>query len=123
MKLRVQATLPPGVYTAKFLGVEETPPNDEYGPGLRWKFEVLAGPQAGRQASRITGVNPTQKNAAGKLLASLIGQPLADGAEVDLAKYIGQRCTVVVGLAASGSTRVESVVRGELPQTGELVPF
>ena len=37
---------PAGNYRAKFLGVEQHD-HEQYGPGLRWKWEVAEGPQAG----------------------------------------------------------------------------
>ncbi len=60
-----------GSYLAKFNGIEPTV--NDYGDGLRWQFEVLAGDQKGMIASRTTANKPTLKNSAGKILAGLVG--------------------------------------------------
>lgn len=103
--------VPAGAYSARFAGVEPTPadPIKGYGPGLKWTWEVLSGPQAGQKASRTTQATPTQKNAAGKIISGLIGRPLQMGENVDIGSLIGRTYLVVVAEGQSGSTRVESV--------------
>ena len=44
---------PAGNYRATFEGVEACD-HEEYGPGLRWRWKVVDGPQAGVIASRTT---------------------------------------------------------------------
>jgi len=95
MKLSVSSGgVPVGSYRAKFLGVEPT--QNDYGEGLRWKFQVIGGPHAGLAIARTTGKCPTPKNAAGKILSGLSGNPLTVGVEFDLATYVGKDYLVSV---------------------------
>jgi len=80
--------VPAGSYVAKFLGIEATEPN-QYGPGIRWQFEVVAGPHVGTKISRTTGVKPTPKNQCGKMLIAVSGKSIM-GEEIDLARYVGR---------------------------------
>ncbi len=113
MKLKMQAGsgVPVGAYQAKFAGVEMVPadPLRGYGEGLKWLFEVTAGPQAGQKTSRITTAKPTLKNACGKMLAGVVGRALAEGEDVDLGTLIGKAYVIVVSQGEGGGTRVESL--------------
>jgi hypothetical protein len=101
---------PVGTYPARFLGVEDTS-HDEYGPGVAWKFEILDGPSKGKEVSRVTSPQPTEKNTAGKMIRALTGGRLARGSTVDVDQYIGQKYTIVVAENSTGtSTRVDSVM-------------
>jgi len=99
--------LPAGSYVAKFLGVEASEPN-QYGAGLRWLFEVTAGPQAGTKISRTTGVKPTPKNQCGKLLIGVSGKSVL-GEEIDLTQYVGKNYIIVVVNRPEGGTSLDSV--------------
>ena len=103
--------VPVGIYQARFLSVEPTPADSAkgYGPGLRWTWEILSGPQAGQKASRTTTATPSQKNAAGKIISGLLGRPLQTGENVDIGSLIGRPYLIVVAEGQSGGTRVESV--------------
>jgi len=108
MLLKVSAGgVPAGSYLAAFLGVEAT--NNEFGDGLRWQFEVAAGPSKGSKTSRTTSQSPTPKNACGKMLAGLSGKPLIPGEDHDVEAYVGKKFIIVVVNTDSGGTRVESV--------------
>ena len=101
---------PAGNYKAKFVGVEQHD-HEQYGPGLRWKWEITEGPQAGVIASRITSPNPTTGNAAGKLIAGMTGQTLAGGQNISVKECVGQPFMLSVQQTKSGSgTRVESAM-------------
>jgi len=102
---------PVGNYTATFAGIESQPANPAkgYGPGLRFKFAIDAGPQAGQTTSRITSTTPTQRNACGRMLSGLLGRPLRDGEQIDVAPLVGKRFMVVVAAGREGGTRVEAV--------------
>jgi hypothetical protein len=99
--------VPAGSYVAKFVGVEETAPN-QYGPGIRWNFVITAGPQAGTKISRPTGTNPTPKNQCGKLLIGVSGKSIM-GEEIDLAQYVGRNYLIVVVNRPEGGTSLDSV--------------
>lgn len=103
--------VPVGSYKATFAGYEVQPENKEkgYGAGLRWKFTVTEGPQAGQTASRITGSAPSPKNAAGKILTGLLGRAVAEGEAIDPDTLIGKPYLIVVGAGQNGGTRVEAV--------------
>jgi hypothetical protein len=101
----------PGTYVATFAGIDPQPadPARGYGPGIRWKFTISEGPLAGQTASRITPPSPTLRNACGKMLAGLIGRPLADRESADPSMYLGKRYTVTVAAGQAGGSRIEYV--------------
>jgi hypothetical protein len=104
--------VPPGTYSATFVGTEPQPENKERGfpPGLRWRFKISAGPLAGQIASRVTGPAPSPKNGCGKMLSGLLGRQLTPQEQVDPEKLVGQPCSIVVAPGQMGGTRVEAVV-------------
>ncbi len=114
--------LPVGTYNAEFVGTEDQPANVDagFGPGVRWKFKVLTGPQTGKICSRITGTMPTPKNACGRILAGLLGRALVDGEDIDLGRFVGVKVLAVVG-QGQGGTRVETVVRSA--NLSEPIPY
>ena len=115
-KFKVSDTggVPIGIYNdAIFDGIEPVPANIEkgYKPGFRFKFKVTEGPHAGAVASRVVGgVNPTTRNALGKLLSEVTGVPLADGVDYDIEPCIGKKFTIVVKQSDGGGTRVDTVM-------------
>ena len=105
-----QGGLPAGNYKGKFIGVEPFD-HEQYGPGLRWTWEVTEGQHAGATASRITNPNPTTANATGKMIASMTGQTLAGGQNVSVRDCVGKVFMLSVQQTKSGSgTRVESAM-------------
>src|SRR5262245_17394797 len=104
--------VPVGNYTSTFSGVESQPENKEkgYGAGIKWKFTVDAGPQAGQIASRITGPTPTPKNSCGKMLSGLLGRALREGEQIDPDSFVGKKYMLVVAAGQNGGTRVEAIV-------------
>lgn len=99
--------VPAGSYLARFVGLETT--TNDIGEGLRWIFEVTAGPHTGAKASRITSPSPTLKNACGKMLAGVTGRGLAPEESVNLDAFLGRIYLVVVVNTDSGATRIDSV--------------
>ncbi len=104
-------SVPTGGYRTKFLRVEEAEGSPQYGPALRWCFEVTEGPLAGKLATALTGRKFATKTNAGKLLSQLQGKPLEKGETVDLSQFVGKVFAVNVVDTESGSTKVESVFR------------
>jgi hypothetical protein len=98
---------PVGVYTARFNGVEEMT-HPEYGPGLRFDFEISEGPHKGKRTCRITSADPTPRNVAGRILADLAGVAPSNGLSINLDDCVGREYTIVVREGESGRTRVES---------------
>lgn len=104
--------VPVGNYVGTFAGVEAQPENKEkgYAAGLRWKWTVDSGPQAGQTTSRVTGASPSPRNGAGKILAGLLGRAIAEGEAIDPDTFIGKKYMLVVATGQGGGTRVEAVV-------------
>lgn len=101
---------PAGNYRATFEGVEQTT-HEEYGDGLRWKWKVVDGPQAGVVATRTTSPKPTTGNAAGRLLATMTGTTLAGGQKASVRDCIGKVFLIAVQATKSGTgTRVETAM-------------
>jgi len=102
----------PGNYVATFAGVESqaADPTRKFGAGLRWKFCIESGPQAGQVASRITGLTPTTKNGAGKILRGLLNRDLQQGESIDPDQFIGKRYTIIVQAGPQGGSRVEVIL-------------
>jgi acyl-homoserine lactone acylase PvdQ len=110
MLLKITAGgVPAGSYHAIFKNAEAV--TNDYGPGLRWIFEVVGGPHAGQTASRTTTQSPTTQNSCGKLLSGITGKPLSIGVEFELSAYIGKAYLIVVGEGKTGATRVEAVTQ------------
>ncbi|NLF73189.1 MAG: hypothetical protein GX575_29485 [Candidatus Anammoximicrobium sp.] len=101
--------VPAGFYRATFEGVEATE-HEEFGPGLRFIWEVIGGEHAGEKATRITSDKPTPKNAAGRMIAGLTGQTLKPRVRIDLAPSVGQEYLLQVEETPNGSTRVSTVM-------------
>ncbi len=102
---------PPGFYRTKFVNVETTE-HEEYGAGFKFIFEVVDPPDhAGEQATRITSSQPTPKNAAGRMIAGISGQPLTPGARVDLGPFVGKEYLTQVEATANGNgSRIATVM-------------
>jgi hypothetical protein len=110
MKLKVSPGCPPeGSYTGVLSAIEDYH-SLEYGDGLRWVFTVIAGPQARKNASRVTGFRVTPNNTLGKLLAAMLGRPLDPDEEIDPDDLVGRQFTIVVKATEGGATRVETAV-------------
>jgi hypothetical protein len=103
-------SLPVGEYVARFIGCENSN-HSEYGDGVAWKFEITDGPCKGRQVSRVTSPEPTDKNACGRIIGGLAGGRIDRGAEIDVDQFIGREYLITVGENSTGTgTRVESVM-------------
>jgi hypothetical protein len=101
---------PPGAYRAAFEGVRRTE-HEEYGPGLRFEFRVLDGPQTGAIAARTTSAKPSPSNAAGKLIASITGAALVGGQKASLSSVVGRTFLIVVEAGTNGKgSKVANVV-------------
>lgn len=97
----------PGEHRVRFLFLEEAEGNAEYGPAVRWVFEVCEGKDFGLRVSTLTGRKFNQSTAAGKLLSQLLGSPLSSGS-VDMKQLEGRECFAAV-VAAGSSTKVAEV--------------
>jgi hypothetical protein len=110
VKLKVSpGSVPLGNYAAQFSGIESTT-NERYGEGLRWKFVVSQGPQAGQVASRVTGLKPSPKNGCGKMLTGLVGRPLDLEEEIEVDQYIGRSYLIVVAPSENGGSKIDTVI-------------
>lgn len=101
---------PEGFYKCRFKAIEPSD-HDEYGPGLRFEFEVLDGEHQGMIASRITNATPTPRNAAGRMISGISGASLKPGLRIDLEPFVGNEYLVQVEATANGQgTRISSVM-------------
>ncbi len=104
--------VPVGSYKAKFAGVEEYNENNEqYGPGLSVKFEVLEGEHAGAEASRICSQKMTPKSVLGKLAVAIKGQAIERGETFSFDKYVGVTGRILVESTENGGSRVAAFIR------------
>jgi hypothetical protein len=101
---------PVGSYKAVLDAIQNTT-HQEFGDGLRFSWRVTEGVCAGLIATRTCGLFPTPTNAAGKLMAGLLGRQIRPGERISLEPCLGRSYMIVVGLGRNGqSTRVESCV-------------
>ncbi len=96
---------PVGVYRATFDGLKQNT-HPEFGPGIEWLFTIQDGEHSGKQISRTTSANASPANAAGKMLTSMHGRPLAQGESIDFASMKGKLFSVVVEQGKGVGTRV-----------------
>lgn len=104
--------VPPGTYTGTFAGVENVPANPEkgFGPGVRFKFTIVAGLFEGQTTCRVTGTSATQKNSCGRILSGLLGRALRDGELIEVDSFIGRKYMLVVAPGPGSGTRVDAIV-------------
>jgi hypothetical protein len=101
---------PAGFYKATFRTVEETS-HEEFGPGLKFVFEVSEGDHKSELATRITSAEPTPKNAAGRMISGISGETLAPEKNVDLAPFVGKEYLLQVEDTKNGNgTRISTVM-------------
>ncbi len=126
MKISVKEQVPPSVYDAEFLGVEETT-HEKWGDGLLWSWAIAKGRHKGQTVYRTTKPTATARNSCGDFLKSITGLPLDQAKTKDVDDYAGTMCSVIIKESESGSTRVDSfvVLRPDEPtEAGEdEVPF
>lgn len=110
IEVRAGGGVPAGTYRGVLETIERTT-HPEFGDGLRCGWRIVEGAYAGMIASRTCNPYPTPTNAAGKLMAGLLGRQIMPGEKVSLGACIGRSYMVVVGVGRNGqSTRVESCV-------------
>jgi hypothetical protein len=100
---------PVGHHSATFADAYEMPASDNgYGPAMKLVWTL----DDGQEATRICPIQPTAKNATGKLLTGLLGRQLEPNSDWDITPCIGQRYLIVVEMSESGNgTRVTSCHR------------
>jgi hypothetical protein len=100
--------VPPGRYLSLLKSIESTH-HEEFGAGVKFTWMIIESPGMGMHVYRTCGPNPSLTNAAGRLMAGVLGRQIKPGEEVSLAECIGRKYRVVVGQSTNGtSTRVES---------------
>lgn len=104
--------LPPGAYSAEFIGAEAWEENiEKYGPGVSLKFKVLSGAEAGNEAGRICSAKLTPKSALGKFAVALKGSAIAAGERFNFDDFIGVVGTIVVELSDSGGSKITTFLK------------
>lgn len=108
--------VPVGSYRAKFVGVEPyTERQEQYGPGLALRFEVLDVEHAGAVATRICSQKMTPKSVLGKLAVAIKGSAIAHGESFSFANYVGVTGSIIVEETDSGGSRVSAFLRDSTP--------
>jgi hypothetical protein len=103
---------PPGMYKARFLGVEQIT-HETYGEGALFTWEIVDGDHAGKIAGRVSSPLATTSNATGKMIAGLIGGQFKPG-QVSLEGCVGRSYLIQVGYGQDGKkTRVDSCMPTE----------
>lgn len=104
--------LPPGAYSAQFVGAEPYTENEEkYGPGVSLKFRVVAGECAGQEASRICSQKLTPKSSLGKFAVALKGSAIAAGERFNFATYVGIGGTILVEATDNGGSKITTFLK------------
>jgi hypothetical protein len=104
--------LPPGAYSAQFVGAEPYTENEEkYGPGVSLKFKVTAGEHAGEEASRICAARLTPKSSLGKFAVALKGSAILVSETFNFASYVGTVGTILVEQTDNGGSRITTFLR------------
>ena len=106
---------PSGMYKGVFDRVEPREKN-EHGNSVRFVWRITEGDQAGREASRICGIDrpPSAKNALGRVLAGLAGKSFEVGEKVSPDDFIEKPFLLQIADAPGGNgTRVETVMSAE----------
>ncbi len=122
--MKIQSlSLPIGSYVCEFVGVKAFCHSD-FGPGLRWEFQVIAGRYKGLKTSRVTKDVPTPNNSAGRFLAALAGTTPTEDMDIDEENFIGNlyRVEVAASPGSLGSTRVETFVPLESEEEDNAEP-
>lgn len=108
--------VPAGTYTGIFKGIESVPPlpDKDYGPAVKFIFEVTQGEHKGKTPTRITALpkgGPSHKNALGRMILALLGgESPKVGESPNIEALRGKEYLVIVSPAGEGkATRVETV--------------
>ena len=103
----IDDSVPAGRYRARFLGVK--PIENQFGPGLKFGFQIIEGKSADAVVTRICSGRPTIRNSTGKLLAGLAGQQPAAGMQIDPEEHKHCEYWITVASAREGGVRVEGI--------------
>lgn len=124
MKINHLAEIEPGTYRGKHLRVVETS-HDEYGPGLRWDFEIDEGGHVGALVSRTTKSVASKRNTCGAFCEMLSGLPIEIAIERDTDEWQGVCGSIVIERSPSGEgVRVAQFVRdSSQPGCDPSTPF
>ena len=101
--------LQPDVYSAKFLGIEEfTGGKQEFGPGVKLKFEVTEGEFKGRSLFELAPAKFFANSKLMKFAEGLRGETLDEDEDFDFRDYIGVTGTIEVDINDKGYNKVVS---------------
>ena len=104
--------LPPGAYSAQFVGAESYTENiEKFGPGVSLKFRVTAGEHVGEEASRICSAKLTPKSSLGKFAVALKGGAVVAGERFNFADYVGKAGTILVEATDTGGSKISTFLK------------
>ena len=86
--------LPPGLYVARLLDIESR--ESENGEYRRWSWEILEGPEAGRQVYANTSINFGPQAKARQWVENVLGRSLEAGEQVGTEDLVGDKHHLMV---------------------------
>jgi len=102
------ATIDEGEYPATLKRTEEGP-EGQWGPTMRWVFDVYVEGEAEEQ-DMLTGYKYSGRSNLKKVLDALMGHPLAaDEAPPEPDDLIGKTCKVTIGINDKGYSYIELI--------------
>ncbi len=101
MRINHVAEIEPGTYHGKLLRVVGTS-HEEYGPGLRWDFEIDDGEHVGAVVSRTTKPVASKRNTCGAFCKMLSGLPIETAIEHDTDDWERVSGSIVIERSPSG---------------------
>jgi len=96
-----EATVPPGLYRAKFLNLFEAE-HPKLGPVLRFVFEIVEGEHQGSQVMRVTEHELVPDSNGGRILSGLLGISLEPSQKYDVSSHVGSEYLVHIVPRPSG---------------------
>ena len=98
MKINQIPEVDPGSYPGKLVAVAETI-HEQYGPGLRWDFEL----DIGGIVSRTTKPDASNSNTCGAFCQMVSGLPLDEAIQSDTEDWVGVCGEILVENSPSGN--------------------
>ena len=113
MRMKTRPGVRPGTYHGFFSDAAPTS-HDDYGPGIRWDFQIDEGTCAGATVSRTTKDIASPANTCGKFWQMVSGLDFEAAAQCDTEEWTGATGTIEVEQSPSGdSVRVATFIRDD----------
>lgn len=100
--------LPVGQYIGILKDVQKTF-HEQWGDGVMFVFDIVAGEHKGQTATRIVKPKPTTQNATGKLLSGITGKQYRQDEMINIRPFIGLPYNILIESTQGGKTRIAAV--------------